>query len=379
MTRPRILCVDDEPNILEGLSLILRKRCEVETATSGTAGLELLQRDATFAVVLSDMRMPGMDGAAFLARARKIAPDAVRMLLTGQPDFDSAVAAVNEGHIFRFLTKPCPPPMLLSAVEGAAEQHRLITAERVLLEQTLHGSIKTLIDVLALTNPVSFGRATRLKLLVSDLAANLGMQERWQVEVAAMLSQLGYITLPAETAEKVYYGQALSGDEEKQISRLPAVTEQLLGNIPRLEAVREILATYAKPFRRSESPEKDPRRQLVARGAQLLGVAVDFDALEAQGNTVALVLDTMRGRAERYSPEALQALVAIRGSDVPRAEVRELPANAIRVGMVFAADVKTRSGMLLVTRGYEVTTGFLERLRNFGPGTVKEPLRVIVR
>ena len=121
--RTRVLCVDDEPHVLEGLSLHLRRRYDVDTATSGGAGLDILKADATIAVVLSDMRMPGMDGASFLARAKEVAPDAVRLLLTGQADLDSAIAAVNEGQIFRFLTKPCPPPTLLGAVAAATEQH----------------------------------------------------------------------------------------------------------------------------------------------------------------------------------------------------------------------------------------------------------------
>src|SRR5262245_27108832 len=102
-TRPKILCVDDEPNVLEGLSMHLRRGHEVLTATSGRAGLDLLRDNPSIAVVISDMRMPQMDGATFLATARHIAPNAVRMLLTGQTEMESAISAVNDGQIFRFL------------------------------------------------------------------------------------------------------------------------------------------------------------------------------------------------------------------------------------------------------------------------------------
>src|SRR5258705_6448145 len=100
-TLPRVLCVDDEPHILEGLMLQLRRQFTVFTAPGGRAGLECLARERGFAVVISDMRMPEMDGAAFLARAREEHPDAVRILLTGNSDLDAAIAAVNEGEIFR--------------------------------------------------------------------------------------------------------------------------------------------------------------------------------------------------------------------------------------------------------------------------------------
>jgi response regulator RpfG family c-di-GMP phosphodiesterase len=379
-SKPRILCVDDEPQILEGLSPHLRRHYELDTATSGLAALEMLAREPAVAVIMSDMRMPGMDGATFLARARQVAPDAVRMLLTGQADMDAAAAAINEGQIFRLLTKPCPPPTLLAAFSSAVEQHELITAERVLLEQTLHGSIKTLTDVLALVSPTSFGRATRIKQLVSDLAERLAIRERWQVEVAAMLSQLGCITLPAETAESVYYGRPLSADEQKLVDRLPALTEELLGNIPRLEAVREILKTYPKPYRSDDGVQSDPRKRIVAQGAQLLKVAVDFDALESsEVASSSLAVDTLRGRVSQYAPEVLQALVAARGRE-HASEVRELPASELRSGMVLAQDVKLPSGVLLVARGYEVNERFLERLRNFPPGpSRKVTWRVVVQ
>src|SRR6266545_290994 len=119
--RPRILCVDDEPNVLEGLSLHLRRRHEVWTATSGADALALLARDGPPEVIISDMRMPGMDGAVFLSKARQLYPETVRLLLTGQTDLMSAVSAVNQGQIFRFLTKPCAPADMLAAVASAVE------------------------------------------------------------------------------------------------------------------------------------------------------------------------------------------------------------------------------------------------------------------
>jgi len=374
--RSKILCVDDEPNVLEGLSLNLRRRYEVITAPGGVAGLEVLQRDRAIEVVISDMRMPGMDGATFLSKARQVAPETVRMLLTGQTDLDSAITAVNQGQIFRFLTKPCPTVALIIAVEAALEQHRLISAERVLLGQTLHRSIEVLTDVLALTNPVAFGRAIRIKLLVSELAAALAMPERWQVEVAAMLSQLGCLILPVETLEKMHYNRPLSADEEQMVAQLPAVTEQLIGRIPRLETVRGILVSYAKPQRPPESA--DSEQSLVHRGAQLLKVASDFDLLETQGQTRSQSLDLMRGRTWDYDPVVLRALDAVRGAGA-KEEIRELSLAALKVGMVMAEDVRMQTGTLLVTRGYEVTARFVERISNFRQGSVKDPLRVIVR
>jgi CheY-like chemotaxis protein len=376
--RNQVLCVDDEPMVLEGLTLQLRRHYDVATAPSGAIALEMLASAPGTAVVISDMRMPGMDGATFLTRARHLVPEATRVLLTGQADLSSAVAAVNEGQIFRFLTKPCPPVTFLAAVAAAAEQHRLITSERVLLEQTLHGSIQALIDVLALTNPVAFGRATSLKKLVAQVVARLGLRDARQVEMAALLSQLACITLPAETVDKLYFGRALDEAELKMVERLPAVTEQLLGNIPRLEVVRGMLSGQGKPFRPADPARPDPERQLVDQGAAILRATVDFDALHAQGCTSSRALDLMRGRAGIYDPAVLDALGAQHAGRSEHEDVRELPLAALRIGMIIVDEVRMATGALLVGRGYEVTPGFLERVRNFRPGMVKAPVRVVV-
>jgi len=372
MDRVKVLCVDDEPYVVEGLALHLRRTYQVLVATSGRAGLEEIAKQGPFAVVLSDMGMPGMDGAAFLSQVREAAPDTTRMLLTGHTDIQAAVSAVNEGQVFRFLTKPCPPDQLRLAFDAAVEQHRLVTAERVLLEQTLHGSIKTLTDILSMTNPVGFGRAARIKKHVSELADALGMQNRWQVEVAAMLSQLGSISLPEETAERFYNGRELSAQEKATVARMPKLTESLFGNIPPREPVREILARQGTPFEAGRG-KKD-----VPLGARMLKIAVDFDELESNALSVQLALDTMLGREGWYDPETLQAFVRIKGASAGQQVVKEIQLQAVRVGMVFAEEVRLKSGVLLVARGYEVTQSFIEKVRSFQKDVVNEPLRIVV-
>src|ERR1700729_3279018 len=135
----RVLFVDDEPNVLEGIQRTLRKQVELKTASSGAEALRLIGESGPFALVVSDMRMPVMNGAQFLAKVREQEPDTVRMILSGQADFQSTIAAVNEGPIYQFLRKPCPSEELLAAVQDGLNQHRLLTVEKVLLEQTLSG------------------------------------------------------------------------------------------------------------------------------------------------------------------------------------------------------------------------------------------------
>lgn len=371
-SRPAILCVDDEPHVLSSLSLLLRRHYEVLTAGSGMAGLETLAARPDVAVIVSDMRMPGMDGAAFLSEARQRLPDAPRLLLTGYADIDAAIVAVNDGHIFRFLLKPCPPATLLSALASAVEQHRLVTAERVLLEQTLKGALKALSDVLALASPAAFGHATRIKQLAAELAQRLMPAQRWAVEVAAMLAPLGSIALPVDVAEKLAAGRLLTGEEQCMVERIPALTESLLASIPRLELVRAMLALSAG----APAPAlPSGHRALAVRGAALLRMALDFDALDAAGNPADVAVATLRGRGGRYDAEALAALDALRGGSAARA-IREIPASAMRAGMVIAADIRLASGALLVARGFEVTQGLVERIRNLRPGALAGPVRI---
>lgn len=119
----RVLCVDDEPNVLEGLQRTLRRSFNVTTAVGAFAGLETLTREGPFAAIVSDLNMPGMDGVTFFEAARQLAPHAARILLTGQGDLTTAIAAINRGAIFRFLLKPCAPDVLLCALTEGVEQY----------------------------------------------------------------------------------------------------------------------------------------------------------------------------------------------------------------------------------------------------------------
>ena len=135
----KTLFVDDDPNILAAFNRYLRNEFTFETASSGQDGLNILEEKGPFAVVVADMRMPNMDGVVFLKKVKENYPNTVRIMLTGNADMQTAVNAVNEGNIFRFLTKPASKEIIINAVTAALEQYRLIMAEKELLEKTFHG------------------------------------------------------------------------------------------------------------------------------------------------------------------------------------------------------------------------------------------------
>ncbi|HEY1239789.1 MAG TPA: HD domain-containing phosphohydrolase [Bryobacteraceae bacterium] len=377
--KPRVLFVDDEPQLLESIVRSLRsEHFEVFTAADGATALEMLQQRGPFAAVVADLNMPVMDGVSLLQKARKLAPDTVRVLFTGQPDLDRAIAAVNEGEIFRFVTKPCPRVLMALMVKSAVQQHQLITAERVLLQQTVGGSIKALTEILSLTNPLAFGRASRLRHSMNALISALGIPVNWHLEVAAMLSQIGSVLLSTATLERVYWGEPLNDEDKEMVSRLPDIVEEILAHIPRLEPVREILRYQNKHFDGSGSPVDSVAGTAIPWGARALKVIIDFDQMETEGSPVSLAFDTLRGRVGWYDPDIVEALAEMACSR-PESDVREMPLSRLRGGMILAQDVRTSKGTLFMARGQEVTPSLLARLANLSQTMPsEEKIRVIV-
>jgi response regulator RpfG family c-di-GMP phosphodiesterase len=368
---PRILCVDDEPRVVDSLAVQLRRDYQVLTAHSGQSALRMLSEERdTPIVIVSDMRMPGMDGAALLKQVRHRYPEMTRILLTGETGRDAAVAAVNEGQIFRFLTKPCSTDLLRSAIDAGVMQHRLVTAERVLLQETLIGCIKALVDILAITNPVAFGRSTRVKRLAAELADAVDLKGFWQLEAAAMLSQIGYISLPVELVEKLYYGKRLDREERTLADGAPQVARKLLGRIPRLESVLEILEAVQRP--ENSLPEGQ-----IKQGARILSVVIDYDAFLVQGHSNDGAIQKLRADQSRYDLKTVNVLESLTGGSVGGQEAREIAVGNIRPGMVFVDDLYTHVGTLLVPKGFEVTEAFCQRAQNFGPGILLEKVRVL--
>jgi response regulator RpfG family c-di-GMP phosphodiesterase len=367
---PHVLCVDDEPRIVEGLALHLRRDYRVVTANSAQKALQALKENGAPAVIVSDMRMPGMDGATLLKHVRHLHPETTRILLTGDPGRDVAMAAVNEGQIFRYLTKPCAPDQLRTAIEAGVAHHRLLVAEKVLLQETLIGCIRALIDILAITNPVAFGRATRVKRLATELAAAMDTTGFWQLEAAAMLSQIGYISLPTELVEKLYYGKRLTPEERVLADGAPQVAQKLLGRIPRLEPVLEILAA-------SQQVKGDVPEGLIKSGAGILRLVLEYDTHIAQSRPVNEAIAAIRSQTLRHDGKLVERLERLVGASVGAQELTEVAVGGVVPGMVFMDDLRTHVGTLLVPKGFEVTETFLERMRNFGPGILQERVRVM--
>lgn len=371
-----ILLVDDEVAILDGLRRQLRKRFTVHTATSGAEALELLRAEPV-SVVVSDMRMPQMDGATFLSEVRLRHPNVVRILLTGQADTQAAIAAVNEGQIYRFLTKPCPPEVLLEEIGSAVELNRLVAAEKELLGTTLRRTVEALIDTLSLAQPTAFGRAVRITRTVTELAEALGIEEPWEIEVTAMLAHLGAVTLPPNVLEKLDTGRPLSEEEEDMAARVPEISRKLVGAIPRLEEVAAAIGWHRARFDGQPATPHVPSGADLPLAARVLRVAVDFDTGTSQRPAVQDTLAAMTADAGAYDPRVLEALVGIHGGEAVGGEPLEIDIDQLEPDMVVFDDVLTTDGVMLISRGTVVTEPLVLRLENYiGQGRVGRRLRV---
>jgi response regulator RpfG family c-di-GMP phosphodiesterase len=322
--------------------------------------------------------MPEMDGIELLARVRELSPDTVRMMLTGNADQETAIKAVNEGHIYRFLNKPCPPDMLESSVRDAMEQFRLITSERELLEKTLDGSIKVMCEILSQVNPAAFGRAYRIKKYVEQLISDLNLPNKWEISIAAMLSQLGCITLPNDLIEKVYADVPLTEDEQKMYEKYPETGARLLVNIPRMSNVAAIIALQGRRFVDFRGQPENIDEKIVRIGAQILKAVNDFDQLVFQSNSLVKALDIMKQREGEYNPGILKLMANLKTMKKQR-KVKYLNVPDILVGMVINQDVVAKNGILLASKGQEVTYSVKERLSNFAKTIgISEPVECLV-
>ena len=374
----RVLFVDDEPNVLEGIQRTLRKQSNLFTAASGAEGLRLLEESGPFALVVSDMRMPLMTGAQFLAKVRERTPDTVRMILSGQADLEATIAAVNEGHIYRFLSKPCPSDQLTAAVADGLNQYRLLTAEKVLLKETLNGAVQMLIEILGMVRPAASSRASRLRSYTVNLAAALALPEQWQWGLAALLSQIGCVALPQEILARAEAGQTLSDEEKRLFESHPEVAGKLLASIPRLEDVAGIVtAQFGEPDWR-EQPEDIRRWDIRSTGRVLLRTSFEFDRLITRGAGWEIAVESLRNSPLRFPPAIIKALPTLTRVGQERI-VREVRLKDLALGMILDEDLKSPKGIRLVPMGQEVTRALLVRLTSIAGGVgVSEPFRVLV-
>ena len=375
----KILFVDDEPRMLASLLRQLGSKFRVNTAQNGEKALEVVITQGPFAVVVSDFKMPGMDGVTLLEKIKEASPDSVRMLLTGYADLNSAIRAINDGNIFRFLTKPIDAETLIRALVAAIKQYRLEKAEKELLGQTLTGSIGVLTDLLGLLNPEAVGRSSRLRQTALKIAESMGLEETWTIETAASLSQLGLVLLSPEALQTIYKGRELEGEDKQIFDMHPAIAADLLKKMPRLDRIAEIILLQRKQYNGEGAPFDRPvSGEDIPLEARILKAVLDFDLAESQGLDAKGALEKMRKREGWYDPLVLSSLRKV-SSIQEEQPIKEVNLGDLTQMMIFAEDVMALDGRLVVPMGQRVTRLLVHRLEQYDKITgLKRPLRVLL-
>jgi hypothetical protein len=274
--------------------------------------------------------------------------------------------------------------VLAKALSDAIEQYRLITAERQLLQETLTGCVKVLTEILSMTNPTAFSRASRIKDIVRQIADELELPNLWQFELAAMLSQIGCVALPPSVVEKGYARGPLSKEEHRMFASHPLVAAKLLAQVPRLEPIARMIEGQQRPPGPEQSSVGVGRLDTVALGSQILRVALALDQLMISGLSSDDLTDALRRREGEFNPGILAALgnVVKAQADLERTQtagdvVEQVSVRGLRVGMVAYDDIRAENGQLLLPKGQDVTLPVLARLRNYAEGVgVIEPIWV---
>jgi len=364
----KILFVDDEQKILDSFMLNLKRRYDIHLALGPEEALAKIGSDGPFHVVVSDYKMPGMNGVELLSKVMSLSPKTVRIMLTGHADMDVSISAVNSGQVFRFLTKPCSMESLTGAIDAALEQNRLLNLEKDLLRNTLLGSINVIVEILSIVNPLAFGRSDRIRRLVMGLTKALKLPNSSKYELAALLSQIGCVTVPEKILVKRYSGQELSPEEQHAFDVGIRTTAALIKKIPRLEEVADIILCQL------DSPSQEVEGTL---GARLLLLALDYDDLTLAGKSGDDAMHELQKRAQRYGAPLLAALENLLAGEDCRS-VMDLRLARLEPGMILARDVRAMDGTLMLSRGLVITSFILDRLLSLAETVpIHEPIHVI--
>lgn len=409
-----ILCVDDEPNILSALKRLFRPAgYRVLTAGSGAEGLALLGAEA-IDLVISDMRMPEMDGATFLARVRQDWPAVIRILLTGYADIESTVAAINHGEVYRYIAKPWNEHDVLLTVQDALER-KMLQAEKQRLERltqaqneelkTLNASLEDkvrarteelkqtntflelantrlkqgfLTSIRVFSNLIELrqgniaGHSRRVADLARQIAKHLALpnKEAQDVFVAALLHDVGKIGLPDNLLNKPF--SDMNAEEARLWRTHPAKGEQALMALEELRAAAPLIRAHHERYDGQGYPHGLSGEE-IPRGARILAAANDYDGL-IQGNMTGRRVSHEEAmeymfahKGKRYDAQIVDALFEVLQARIkaPKPKETALSTDDLVPGMTLAHDLVSRDGALLLATDYILDASLIAQMRSY--------------
>ncbi len=402
-----LLFVDDEPGILSSLRRLFRPQgYRILIAESGQAGLDILEKE-NVDLVISDMRMPEMDGATFLKNVRQRWPNVVRILLTGYADITSTVSAINEGEIYRYISKPWDDNEIVQVVNDALERRRLQDENRRLSELTLRqneelkelnagleqkvnertAEVRVALNELKKTFLATVqvfagmvelrsgqvgthlsGHGRRVADQARNVAQRLGLSdaEVQTVMLAGLLHDVGKIGLPDGLLDKPF--NTLTPEHRALVMKHPVVGQNILMSVEKLRDCALLVRHHHELYDGSGFPDH-LAGMAIPMGSRILAVVNEYDSLQA-GTLVQRPLKAeeardflIDNRGKRYDPQVVDCFVQLL-AESGKKRVTELPVRALhlRPGMVLSRELNHRDGYLLLARGSIVTKEIIAQL-----------------
>jgi len=402
-----LLFVDDEPGILSALRRLFRPHgYRIMIAESGAEGLEILEKE-TVDLVISDMRMPEMDGATFLKHVRTRCPKIVRILLTGYADITSTVAAINEGEIYRYISKPWDDNEIVLVVREALERQRLEAENQRLSELTqrqneelkeLNAGLEQKVsertaEVRAALNELKktflatvqvfagmvelrsgqvgtqlSGHGRRVAEHARIVAQRLGLSEPevQTVMLAGLLHDVGKIGLPDGLLDKAY--NTLAPENRAQVMKHPVIGQNILMSIEKLRDCALLVRNHHELYDGSGYPDH-LAGMAIPMGSRILSVVNDYDSLQV-GTLVQRPLRAeeartflIDNRGKRYDPQVVDCFVQLLAESGKKG-LTELPMRTMHLqpGMVLARELNHHDGYLLLARGSILTKEIISQL-----------------
>jgi FixJ family two-component response regulator len=376
----KVLFVDDDENLLIIHKRNYRNTFHVITANSAEQGLSELKYNDDIKVIVSDYDMPVMNGIEFLSKVKEIKPNIVRVIITGRADLNMAIDAVNEGSLFRFITKPCEKEKLQMTISQCIEQYKLIVSEKELLEQTLRGSVKVLIDILTVSNPNVFNRSVQVREYVKRILKRLSLPESWEIDIACLLSKIGCIGVPNNILEKKYKNDTLTPEEETIFQSQAEIGKTLLKNIPRLGLIAEIISLQYKTVDEINQFKSSFINENMFIIPKLLKILNEYFLLIDKGNDSNKAIEILLNDNKQYDNVLVKVLETELGGKQLGYILDSVDIKDLKEGMILAEDLYDEHKFKIFSKGIVLSGIYISKLMNYAKvQDFNEKIKVLVK
>jgi len=374
-----ILVVDDTPDNILVLGDILRSKYEVKAAPRGEKALQIANADPKPDMILLDIMMPVMDGYEVCRRLKADAATAniPVIFITAKNEVSDEQIGFEVGAV-DYITKPVSPPRVLARVATHIELAEKRRNLEELLQKTLVGTISVLTDLLAISNPTVFARASRLRRFMHGITGHLQLPDAWQYDMAAMLSQIGCVGMPKDTLERLVTGAKVTESDRRQYREQFGRSARILNKIPHLKNVAQMLELLKEEYGTQTTIPPVGSTDAVTLGARLLNTVLYYDDHLQKINNTGEAPQEKRPTA--HTAIDAEALNALEPPAAKRQKPNPITFSELQLGMVVEENVYTSNGLCILPKGIEVTEVILEHLNKFrNDAGLVEPLIVSAR